>query len=198
MGSEDTSNESSEPPERRPGVGPDHRVRDLVRIEVADASGRLSVAEAGWLRAKAGEAVAQLGASGEVRVRVVVDEEMADLHERYAGTTGTTDVLTFDLGDGHGSLDVDIVVCVDEAEREAAARGHGRDRELLLYVLHGVLHAMGHDDHDDDGYAAMHEKEDLVLKAIGVGSVFESGAVVDAGPHTDEAPCGRDARGCSA
>lgn len=133
------------------------------------------VGEAGadrWLVEHARAAVGHLGAAGEVRVRVVNDAQMAAAHERYSGIPGTTDVLTFDLAGEPGVLDVDILVCVDEARRQAAARGHSVERELLLYVVHGVLHCLGHDDHDEAGAAAMHAREDEILGAIGVGATY--------------------------
>lgn len=98
---------------------------------------------------------------------------MAAAHDRYKGELGTTDVLTFDLSDGPGSpLDVDILICADEAARQAAARGHGPERELLLYAIHGLLHCLGHDDHDPDQAAAMHTEEDRILTALGVGATY--------------------------
>jgi probable rRNA maturation factor len=109
----------------------------------------------------------------------VDDAEMAVAHERYSGIPGTTDVLTFDLREPGESaaepaqMDVDLYVCVDEARRQAAGRGHAVERELLLYIVHGVLHCLGEDDHDDATYARMHAREDEVLQAIGVGRVFD-------------------------
>ena len=98
---------------------------------------------------------------------------MVALHEQHCDIPGTTDVLTFDLrADLAAPIDVDIVVCLDEAARQAASRGHDAIHELLLYVLHGVLHCAGYDDHDDDDYAAMHAEEDRILAAIGVGALF--------------------------
>lgn len=125
-------------------------------------------------------AAARLAARGEVRVRLVDDTEMAAAHERYSGIPGTTDVLTFDLTDrgpadgesGGAVLDVDILACVDEARRQAERRGHGVERELLLYTVHGLLHCLGEDDHDDAAYARMHAREDELLEAIGAGRVF--------------------------
>lgn len=67
---------------------------------------------------------------------------------------------------------VDIVVCLDEAKRQASAAGHRVEQELLLYALHGVLHCVGYDDHDERAYELMHEVEDRVLEAIGVGATF--------------------------
>jgi probable rRNA maturation factor len=157
---------------RQREVGTEHAEPGMV--EVSDAGGRLAPAAAAWLEAKAREALRVLGVGGEVRVRVVGDGEMGAAHSRYAGVAGTTDVLTFDLGEG-GPLDADLLVCADEAARQAAARGHPPERELLLYVLHGVLHCLGHDDHDEAAAAAMHACEDEVLTAIGVGPTYARG-----------------------
>jgi probable rRNA maturation factor len=99
---------------------------------------------------------------------------MAELHLFHSGVEGTTDVLTFDLRQGAaGPLEVEIVACLDEARRMAGAGPV--ERELLLYLLHGALHCLGHDDHDPEGFARMHEREDEILLAIGVGAVFDGG-----------------------
>lgn len=146
-------------------------------VELIDAAGRLEPADTAWLQGHAVQACRLLGASGEVRVRVVDDAEMADAHLRYADTPGTTDVLTFDLSEvsedgGAVHLDTDIMVCFDEGQRRAAERGHETRRELLLYIIHGVLHCLGHDDHDDESYECMHRAEDEILTALGVGATF--------------------------
>lgn len=144
-------------------------------VDLLDPEGRLPHADHAWVTDRALEALAHLRAShdtcGEVRARVVGDEEMAAAHETHSGVPGTTDVLTFDLSDGPG-LDVDLLICIDEAERQAAARSHEPRAELLLYILHGVLHCLGFDDHDDEAFARMHEIEDRTLAAIGVGALF--------------------------
>ncbi len=153
---------------------------DNPELDLSDATGRLGRTPIVWLRERALAALAELRASGEVRVRIVGDTEMAEAHERYSGVPGTTDVLTFDLreapGEGGGPLDTDLLVCIDEAARRAAELGHEVERELLLYIVHGVLHCLGHDDADDDSSAQMHAEEDRVLEAIGVGAVYRPGA----------------------
>lgn len=148
-------------------------------MDVSDPDRRLSPADRSWLERTTGAALEAIGASGEVRVRVVGDTEMAAAHERYAGEPGTTDVLTFDLRPepAAGSpLDVDILVCIDEAQRQAAARGHDALRELLLYIIHGVLHCLGHDDHDPEAARRMHAEEDRILALVGVGPVYARAA----------------------
>lgn len=79
-------------------------------------------------------------------------------------------------------LDTDILVCLDEARRQSAARGYPCERELLLYTLHGVLHCVGFDDHEEADFEAMHAAEDAVLAAIGVGPVFHRPYVAGGGP----------------
>lgn len=146
-----------------------------VLLEIVDPARRLAPAAMAWLRAHAELSLRHLGVRGEVRARVVGDAEMCAAHERFSGVPGTTDVLTFDYAENpalQGLMDADILICADVAERESAARGHPVERELLLYLVHGVLHCMGHDDRDEAAAARMHAAEDAVLAAIGVGPVY--------------------------
>ncbi len=154
----------------------------IAEIDILDP-GRLVPAPAlRWLLDHARAALAELGAAGggEVRVSIVDDPAMAAAHERYSNVPGTTDVLTFDLRTGGTGvppvsaepLDVDILVCADEARRQAAPRAVPLEHELLLYIVHGVLHCLGEDDHDEAAAVRMHQREDRVLTAIGVGPVY--------------------------
>jgi probable rRNA maturation factor len=154
---------------------------NVCTLDVLDAGAALAPAQLAWLRRTAQAAIGQAapGLPGEVRVRIVDDAAMAAAHLKYSNVPGTTDVLTFDLTGGASAqgepLDVDILACADEAGRQGAARGHSLERELLLYILHGVLHCLGHDDHDDVAFATMHAEEDRILSAIGVGATFHRG-----------------------
>ena len=161
--------ETSEPPEPSPGDA----ALPGVTLDLLDPDASLSPARRAWVLAHARSAIVALGAPGEVRVKIVGDAEMADAHRRHKGVEGTTDVLTFDLEpDDPGLLDTDILVCVDEARRQGERLGHGADRELLLYIVHGVLHCVGYDDADEAGAAAMHAREDELLEGVGVGATY--------------------------
>ncbi len=132
------------------------------------------VAALGWLKVVA----------ARISIAVVDDAQMTDLHERYRREGGTTDVLTFDFrfdasdDDEPLILESEIIVCIDEARRQAADRGHDWKTELLLYIVHGVLHLLEHDDQTPDEAARMHEMEDRLLSAIGIGEVFASRKVL--------------------
>lgn len=154
------------------GLGHDGGGGVAVRAEVVDSTGSMGAAGLAWVHEQVLKAARVMAVSGEVRVMIVDDRRMIELHSRHSNDPTTTDVLTFDCSEGDGRLDVDVFVCVDEAKRAGAARGHGPEHELVLYCVHAMLHCLGFDDHDEAGAAAMHRREDEVLRMIGVGDVF--------------------------
>ncbi len=184
---EDDGSPNAEPPSPRD-------LRCALAIEIIDERRALGGAKCAWIESAAAAALGPVAlAGGGIRVRIVDDAEMAAAHERWSGVAGTTDVLTFDLREGgeggEGALDVDILVCVDEARRQASARGLAPEYEVLLYVVHGVLHCLGHDDHDEAAAASMHAEEDRLLGAAGVGPVYSVAARGAAGaPETLQEP----------
>jgi probable rRNA maturation factor len=114
---------------------------------------------------------------GAWSVNLVNDDAMVELHGRTMGIPATTDVLTFDMktGDASGfALDLDTVICADEAARRADELGHPLLHEILLYAIHSVLHVRGFDDKTDAQARKMHRKEDQILIALGVGPVYKS------------------------
>ncbi|MAD78328.1 MAG: rRNA maturation RNase YbeY [Planctomycetaceae bacterium] len=106
-----------------------------------------------------------------ISIRVTGDREMDAAHRRWSDVPGTTDVLTFESREDE-SLEIDLLLCRDEAVRRAEEFGHDIDRELLLYAVHGILHCLGHDDHEDEARTMMHREEDRLLAAVGVGAVY--------------------------
>ena len=139
-------------------------------------SHRLPAADADWLR-DAVHAVAGCLPQPVARAAVefVDDVRMSRLHARFMNDPSTTDVLTFAQNAAGAPVDCDVAVCVDEAARRGAGRPHGTREELLLYVLHALLHACGFDDRDPASHAAMHAEEDRILVACGFGPLFAAG-----------------------
>lgn len=117
--------------------------------------------------------------SGEVSIHLADDGEMGRLHEQHKGLAGPTDVLTFHFSEAtgeRGQLEVEIVVGAEVAQREAGRRGREAGVEALLYIVHGLLHCLGYDDHDPAQARKMHLREDELLTAIGLGAVFHDRA----------------------
>lgn len=169
------TNEPTEPEPAEPGraTRPEAPTRPGALLDLIDPDSRLTPERRGWVIERAQIALDAIGAPGEVRVKVVGDSEMALAHELHKNVPGTTDVLTFDLEpDDDALLDTDILVCADEAARQAARLGHAPERELLLYIVHGVLHCVGYNDADEASARAMHRREDELLEHAGVGVTF--------------------------
>jgi probable rRNA maturation factor len=130
-----------------------------------------------WLELQTTAVLLFLGMEqSQLAVRVVNEASMSQLHQEHANISDTTDVLTFDNGSTGTSIHADIAICSDVAFSVASDRNHTLNEELLLYVVHGVLHCMGFDDHQEDAHQKMHEEEDRILTAIGVGPVWSSGS----------------------
>ena len=112
-----------------------------------------------------------------VDVQVVGDAAMAAAHKRFMDIDGTTDVMSFpahDEADAGAPVEADLLISADVAAREAAVRGHAAEREILLYAVHGTLHACGFRDDTEQSFRAIHAEEDRILTAGGFGSVYAS------------------------
>ena len=130
-----------------------------------------------WLETKVNEALMCMNKESScISIAVVSDDKMATLHSEHAGIDETTDVLTFDHGSDQDKVDADIAVCIDVASRAADEREHSLESELLLYIVHGILHCAGFDDRSDEEHTQMHREEDRILQAIGVGTIWSNGS----------------------
>jgi probable rRNA maturation factor len=89
------------------------------------------------------------GPGAELSVTFVPDAEIRELNHRYLGRDSATDVIAFRLGDGADLLG-DIYIAPGLAGRNADELGVPRRQEILRLVVHGTLHAMGHEHPEDD------------------------------------------------
>ena len=94
----------------------------------------------------------------EVEISVVSDAEIARVHEDFLDDPTPTDVITFHHGE--------ILISADTAVRQGAEHGLTLDRELALYLIHGLLHLGGWDDHDADEAAEMAGHQFRILDLV--------------------------------
>jgi len=110
---------------------------------------------------------------------VLVDEARSgEIHARHFHDPEPTDVMSFPDGahdpDG-GQLHLgDVVICPPIAVAAVARRGGDVDApamvidELILYVVHGLLHLLGFDDVEEADRAAMWDRQRGVLEPMGI------------------------------
>ena len=100
----------------------------------------------------------------DVDIAVLSRKEMAACNRTFLRHAGPTDVISFDLTDpGAKGLSAEILLCGDIARAEAKKRSHGEQRELLLYLIHGLLHLMGYDDKTAAKAKKMHARQEALL-----------------------------------
>ncbi len=102
-----------------------------------------------------------------ISVAVVDDETIARLNWQYLRHRGPADVLSFPLDQDDG-LEGEVIVGAQVALRAAPHYGWPPHDELLLYVIHGMLHLVGHDDTTDALRKRMQECETAVLEKLGI------------------------------
>jgi probable rRNA maturation factor len=96
-----------------------------------------------------GGAARALRVKGELSLVLAGDRLLRRLNRTYRGKDRPTDVLSFPAGPGGRALG-DVVISVETAGRNARGLGRTLPQELDVLVLHGLLHALGH-DHETDG-----------------------------------------------
>ena len=108
----------------------------------------------------------------EFRVWFLDDEAMAQAHVDIMDVPGTTDVITMAYLEEPealfpGDMGLELLVCVPFAEREGAERADSSFAdELMLYIVHGCLHAAGEDDLTDEARPSMRRREAEVMGAL--------------------------------
>ena len=103
----------------------------------------------------------------DIDVAVVGRTRMAALSRRWLARAVATDVLCFDLSDARRrGVSAQLVICGDVAAEQGRLRGTGPQRELMLYVVHGLLHLVGYEDSSARGAAKMHAREEELLEAF--------------------------------
>jgi len=142
-------------------------------VDVNDRQRVLRVSRAGIERLVRRALAAQGIVRAEIGVVLVDDRRIAALHRQWLGVPGPTDVITFDLSPatpagGDALLAGDIVASTETARRMARAVGWTPRRELAYYLVHGLLHLAGYDDHAAADRRAMRARERSVLRACGL------------------------------
>ena len=108
----------------------------------------------------------------EFKVWFLDDEAMAEAHVDIMDVEGTTDVITMAYLEEPealfpGDMGLELLICVPFAEREGAERANSSFAdELMLYIVHGCLHAAGEDDLTDEARVSMRRREAEVMSQM--------------------------------
>jgi probable rRNA maturation factor len=154
-----------------------------VSIEIANESGAEvdEVALAGLARHVLDEM--RIHPLAELSVLLVDQSVMTELHVRWMGESGPTDVLAFPMDElrppqpggtrtehppaadppGVPGLLGDVVICPQIASEQARHAEHDVREEIDLLCTHGILHLLGYDHADPEEHATMFGLQDRLL-----------------------------------
>jgi probable rRNA maturation factor len=103
----------------------------------------------------------------QVSVALVTDATIHRINRQFLNHDQPTDVITFPLSDpADPVLVAELLLSTDTAQAAATARGHDAHDELCLYLIHGLLHLCGFDDHRPKDRKAMRAREAHYLKKL--------------------------------
>jgi probable rRNA maturation factor len=114
---------------------------------------------------------AALDAPAQLTVRIVGRDEGRALNREFRAKDDATNVLTF-VYEIEPVVVADLILCAPVVEREAREQGIEIAAHYAHLLVHGALHAQGHDHERDDEAQAMEAKESAVLAALGVADPY--------------------------
>jgi probable rRNA maturation factor len=141
---------------------------NLQRVQVFQGSRAVRVSHAEIQRAAA-QVLRRLRVRRyDLSLAVLDDAGMAQLNRRYRNHRGPTDVLAFDLReDTSRTMEGQIVISAETAQRQARQRRISAKTELMLYLIHGILHLAGFNDTTPLAARQMRRQEQQLLQALG-------------------------------
>jgi probable rRNA maturation factor len=103
----------------------------------------------------------------KITLAFMSDESIHALNRRFLQHDEPTDVITFPYSSPKtASLEGDIAISTDTALQAATERGYAVADELVLYVIHGVLHLCGYDDQQENARSEMRAREQRYLQQL--------------------------------
>ena len=138
-------------------------------------------------------------AAATISIAIVDNPTMHELNRQYLNHDYETDVLSFlleesrppgvDIPRGTGrTLDGEVIVSAPYARQMAGEYDWPPEHELVLYIVHGVLHLCGYDDTTADELPVMRSRECDVFEALGLPrperSIDDTGHVASLPPQS--------------
>lgn len=116
----------------------------------------------------------------EVSVTFTGNAQIHELNKKFRQVDRPTDVLSFPLFDYDGESEEppvdelvgmlgDIVLSLEQAERQAEEYGHSFEREVAFLCVHSMLHLLGYDhETGDEDEADMRRRQSAIMDEMGL------------------------------
>ena len=116
-----------------------------------------------------------------ISITLTNPEHIHEINKQYRNVDRATDVLSFPMFEKeeidnkiikkdfeHEDVLGDIVISIDQVEKQAKEYGHSFEREFAYMLVHGFYHLMGYDHIKEEDKVIMRPKEEKVLEKLGI------------------------------
>lgn len=116
-----------------------------------------------------------------ISITLTTPEHIHEINKQYRNVDRATDVLSFPMFEKeeidnkitkkdfeHEDVLGDIVISIDQVEKQAKEYGHSFEREFAYMLVHGFYHLMGYDHIKEEDKVIMRPKEEKVLEKLGI------------------------------
>ena len=90
-----------------------------------------------------------------VEISIIDDKQIAKVHGEFMDDPSPTDVITFDYGE--------ILVSAETALSNSEEMQVSLENEILLYIIHGMLHLGGYLDGSNAEFKEMKSLQEMIL-----------------------------------
>ena len=114
----------------------------------------------------------------EVSLVITGDDKIHELNLKYLEEDRPTDVLSFPMNEhlettpvfvnvADGKLHLgEVIISYPQAVKQAEEHNHSVHREVIILLIHGVLHLLGYDHDIPEREQVMRSRESAILKTI--------------------------------
>jgi probable rRNA maturation factor len=158
----------------------------MYQIDIADTQDGLELEEDFLVQVAQKVLAEEQVASAEISVALVDNAAIHDINRQYLGHDYPTDVISFlldcepssdenssanlpaDLRGRGKRLDGEVIISTEIAIQEAGNFGWSPREEVVLYLIHGLLHLVGYDDLSSTEQKVMRARERAMLALFNI------------------------------
>ena len=99
----------------------------------------------------------------ELNIILTNRETLSSLKKQYFNVDQFTDVIAFNLEDKDEDIEGEVYISIDDVLENSKAFSVTFNNEFKRVLIHGVLHLLGYDDHEEDDIKIMRDLEQKYL-----------------------------------